>query len=73
MESAMNYWLDSTLQNLHLGQALMVGGVGGLVHGLKARATDTLATGADRWQLAIRQLQEAPLNVADILRARTAR
>jgi hypothetical protein len=67
----MNNWLDSTLQNLHVGQALIAGGVGGLVYGLKTQAANTLSTGADRWQLAIRQIQQAPLNLADILRART--
>jgi hypothetical protein len=29
-----------------------------------------LAGGAERWQRVIRQLQEAPVNLADILRAR---
>lgn len=67
----MNHWLDSTLQNLHVGQALIAGGVGGLVYGIKTQAATTLATGADRWQLAIRQIQQAPINLADILRARS--
>ena len=67
----MNHWLDSTLHNLHVGQALMAGGVGAVVYGLKAGAANTLATGAERWQLAIRQIQQAPVNLADILKARS--
>ena len=67
----MNHWLDSTLQNLHVGHALMAGGVGAVVYGLKAQAASTLATGAERWQVAIRQIQQAPVNLADILKARS--
>jgi hypothetical protein len=68
----MNHWLDH--QHLHFGEALLVGGVDGLFHGWRAsaEAIGKLCTGgADRWQAAIRQIQ-APVNFADILRARTS-
>jgi len=71
----MNHWLNDTLQHLQLGEALIAGGVDGLVHGLRAQADviGELCTGAERWQAAIRQIQapiQATVNLADILRAR---
>jgi hypothetical protein len=72
LERAVNHWLNDTLEHLKLGEALIAGGVEGLVHGLQAKAgaIGRLCTGAERWQAAIRQIQ-APLNLADIIRART--
>jgi len=69
----VNHAFDSTLQHLHLGEALIASGVEGLYHTWQA-STDIIgklcAGGAERWQAAIRQFQ-APVNLADILRART--
>jgi hypothetical protein len=71
--SIMNHALDSTLQQLPLGEALIASGVEGLFHTWQA-STEVIgklcAGGAERWQAAIRQFQ-APVNLADILRART--
>ena len=67
----MNHWLDNPLQQF--GEALIAGSVESLHQGWKTSA-DVLGklrnAGADRWQAAIRQFQ-APMNLADILRART--
>jgi hypothetical protein len=71
----MSHWLENTLQHLHLGEALVAGGVDGLIHHGWQSSADVigkLCTGAERWQAAIRQIQ-APANLAEILRARTFR
>jgi len=58
-------------------EALIAGGVEGLVHSWHAPAAqviDKLHAGADRWQAAIRQMQatvNATVNLVDILRSRT--
>jgi hypothetical protein len=69
----MNHALDNTLQHSQLGEALMASGVDGLFQGWQA-STDVIGKlctgGAERWQAAVRQMQ-APVNLADILRART--
>jgi hypothetical protein len=67
----MSHWLDNTLQHLQLGEALIAGGVDGLFHGWQASADvlGKLCTGTDRWHALIRQMQ-APVNFAEILRAR---
>jgi hypothetical protein len=72
----MNHWLNDTLRHLPLGEAIIAGGVGGLVQGLRAQADaiGELCTGAERWQAAIRQIQapfQATANLAEILRSRT--
>ena len=67
----MNDELDNTLR---YGEALLVGGVESMFQGWKASTemVGKLWTGsADRWQAAIRQIQ-TPVNLADILRARTS-
>ncbi|HTV94761.1 MAG TPA: hypothetical protein VME42_02135 [Steroidobacteraceae bacterium] len=69
----MNHWLDDPWRHLRFGEAILAGGVEGLFQGWKASADmiGKLCTdGAERWQAAIRQIQ-APVNLADILRART--
>lgn len=68
----MSHWLDNTMQHLHLGEALIAAGVDSLMHGWRApvEAIGKICTGAERWQAVIRQIQ-APMNLADILRART--
>lgn len=67
----MNHWLDNPLQQF--GEVLIAGSVDSLYQGWRA-STEVLGklrtVGADRWQAAIRQIQ-APMNLADILRART--
>jgi hypothetical protein len=70
----MDHWIDHTWQRLRFGEAL-VGGVEGLFNGWRA-STEVIGKlwsgSADRWQAAIRQIQ-APVSVADILRARASR
>jgi hypothetical protein len=69
----MSHWLDSTLQHLQLGEALIAGGVDGLYHAWQASADalGELCTGTeDRWHAVIRQIQ-TPVNFAEILRARS--
>jgi len=68
----MNHWLEKTWQHLQVGEALIADGVEGLFRGWQASAEviGKLCTGADRWQAVIRQMQ-SPVNLADILRART--
>jgi len=68
----MNHWLHNTMEHVQLGEALIAGGVEGLVHGLQvqAEAIGKLCTGAERWQAALRQIQPS-LSLADIFRART--
>jgi hypothetical protein len=71
----MQTWLDETRHTLQRGEALISSSVSALFRGwqqpaiLPAIVIDTLCTGAERWQRAIRQIQ-APKNLADILRAR---
>jgi hypothetical protein len=72
----MSHWLDDTLRHLHLGEALVAGGVESLFHGWHSSADEVigrLCTGAERWQAAIRQMQAPVVNLAEILRARTFR
>ncbi len=69
----MKHWLDDTLQHLHFGEALIASSVEGLFKGWHgpAQVIGKLRTGAERWQAAMRQIQEVPVNLAEILRART--
>jgi hypothetical protein len=68
----MNNRLGNPLRHLQLGESLLAGGVDGLCHSWQA-STDVIGklctTSAERWQTVIRQMQ-APVNFADILRAR---
>jgi hypothetical protein len=69
----MSHWLDNTLQHLQVGEALIAGGVEGLIHGCHAPAAEMIGklhAGAERWQAAIRQMQ-VTVSLVDILRART--
>jgi len=68
----MSHWLENSLQHLQLGEALIAGAVGGLMHGLHAPAEflGQICTGAERWHAALREIQ-APVSLADILRTRT--
>lgn len=68
----MTHSLENTLRQFQLGEDLIAEAVDVLVGGWKASAVviGKLRTGADRWQTVIRQMQ-APVNLAEILRART--
>jgi hypothetical protein len=68
----MSYALDNVLHSLQLSEDLIADGIGALVRHWQASATaiGKLCTGAERWQAALRQIQ-APVNLAEILRART--
>jgi hypothetical protein len=69
----MNHWFDDPSHGAEVGEALLVGGIDGLLSGWRAPAAGVigkLCTGAERWQAAIRQIQTS-VNLADILRART--
>jgi hypothetical protein len=64
--------LENVLQQFQLGEELIADGIDVLVRHWQASATaiGRLCTGAERWQAALRQIQ-APMNLAEILRART--
>jgi hypothetical protein len=69
----MSDWFDNPWHDSQLGEALLVGSVEHLLSWWQAPAADVigkLCTGAERWQAAIRRCH-APVNLADILRART--
>jgi hypothetical protein len=64
--------LDNVLRQFQLGEELIADGIDVLVRHWQVSATaiGRLCTGAERWQAALRQIQ-APMNLAEILRART--
>jgi hypothetical protein len=66
-------WFDKAIEQLQLSESLISGGVDNVYRGWKASAQviGKLCTGADRWHAALREMQ-ATVNLADILRARTA-
>jgi hypothetical protein len=68
----MAHGFDDSWRYGQIGEAFLVGGVDSLLSGWRAPAADVigrLCTGGERWQAAIRQNQ-APVNLADILRSR---
>lgn len=67
----MTHALDKALRQLEIGEQLIASGVDVLVRRwhASAGALGKLCTGAERWQAALRQMQ-APVNLAEILRAR---
>jgi hypothetical protein len=76
----MNNWLEHARKHLEQGEALIQMGEELITSSVAVLfrdwqnpsiVIDKLCTGAERWQAAIRQMQ-APINVADILRSRTA-
>jgi len=80
----MDHWLDNTWQRLQFeallvsGEALLVGGVEKLFRGWKTSSEaigklwpSVLWPRADRWHAAIHEIQ-AQVNLADVLRARSA-
>jgi hypothetical protein len=68
----MRHALDNVLNQLQVGEDLIADGIDVLVRRWQASATvlGKLRPGAERWQAALRQIQ-APMNLAEILRART--
>jgi hypothetical protein len=68
----MTYALHNVLYPLQIGEELIAEGIDALAKHWQASTTviGKLCTSADRWQAAFRQMQ-APLNFAEILRART--
>jgi hypothetical protein len=68
----MNHALDNALRPLQLGEALITAGVDELYRRWQASASaiGRLCPAAERWQAVLRQMQ-APINLAEILRART--
>ena len=68
----MTHWFDNALRQLQLGESLLADGVDGLCQGWQA-STGVIGklctSGTERWQTVVRQMQ-APVNFADILRAR---
>ncbi len=68
----MNHSLDKTLGQFQVGEELIADAVNALVGGWQASTVvvGKLCTGAERWQAAIRQQMRAPVNLAEILRAR---
>ena len=70
----VNNVIYKSLQRLHRGDALITSGVNGLIHSWQAstEVIGKLCTGhAERWQATIRKIQ-APVNLAEILRARAS-
>lgn len=69
-------WIDNTRLTLQKGEAFLSSSVSTLFRGwqhpaaIPAIVIDTLCTGAERWQSAIRKIQ-APKDLAEILRSRT--
>ena len=72
----MAYAIDNVLYPLQFGEELIAEGIDALAKHWQASTTviGKLCTSADRWQAALRQIQEqitAPVNLPDIFRART--
>ena len=68
----MSNALGNVLQQLQLGEELIADGIEVVIRRWQAstQAIGKICTGPERWQAAIRQMQ-APINLAEILRART--
>jgi hypothetical protein len=76
----MNKWLETARKHIEQGEVLIQMGEELITSSVAALfrdwqnpsvVIDKLCTGAERWQKVIRQMQ-APTNLADILRSRTA-
>jgi hypothetical protein len=70
----MSHTYENVMQQLQLGEELIAAAVDELVGRWQASVTviGKLCAERDRWQAALRQMQ-APINLADILRARGRR
>jgi hypothetical protein len=68
----MSHTYESVMHQLQLGEGLIAAGVDELFRRWQASANaiGKFCTGAERWQAAFRQMQ-APVDLAEILRART--
>jgi hypothetical protein len=72
----MSHTYENVMQELQLGEELTAAAVDELVGRWQASVTviGKLCAETDRWQAALRQMQApAPINLADILRARSPR
>jgi hypothetical protein len=72
----MSHTYENVMQQLQLGEELIAAAVDELVGRWQASVTviGKLCAETDRWQAALRQMQaQAPINLADILRARSPR
>ena len=65
---------ENVMHQVQLGEELMAATVDGLVSRWQASVTviGKLCRETDRWQAVIRETQTAAVNLADILRARSA-
>jgi len=70
----MSHTFENVLHQVQLGEELIAAAVDELIGRWQASVTviGKLCKETDRWQAAIRQMQ-APVSLADILRARTVR
>jgi hypothetical protein len=70
----MGHTFENVLHQVQLGEELVAAAVDELIGRWQASVTviGKLCKETDRWQAVIRQMQ-APVNLADILRARTFR
>ena len=74
----MNHTYENVMHQLQLGEGLVAAAVDELFSRWRASVTviGKLCSETDRWQAAFRQMQvhmQTPVNLADILRARTFR
>ena len=69
----MNHALDNVMHQVQLGEELIAAGVDELFRRWQASVTviGKLCAETDRWHAVLRQMQ-SPVNLAEILRARTA-
>jgi hypothetical protein len=69
----MNHAFENVMRQVELGEELIAAGVDELFRRWQASVTviGKLYTETDRWQAVLRQMQ-APVNLAEILRGRTA-
>ena len=70
----MKHWLENTRQQIQKGEALIANSVSALFRDWQhpAIVVDKLFEG-DRWQAAIRRIQQVPANLAEVLRDRTCK
>jgi hypothetical protein len=68
----MNHAFENVMRQVQLGEELIAAGVDELYRRWQASVTaiGELCTETDRWQSVLRQIQ-TPVNLAEILRART--
>jgi hypothetical protein len=71
----MNHAFENVMHQVQLGEEIITAGVDELYRRWQASVTviGKLCRETDRWQAVFRQMQEAPVNLAEILRGRTSR